>query len=190
MSNKLVIGVVAVVVIGIGALVVVQKTKPAPVLLGVQHPDQGRTHITRGQSHPAYNSDPASSGWHYNNAGAPTDWGVYTSEIAPEVYIHNEEHGGIIITYNPKLLPAAQIKELQALFVPPYTDPNFKPTKALVFPKSSDKYPIELASWTYTYDMNSYNQATLETYYQQHFDQSPEPTSGPFNTPINQAAGN
>lgn len=188
MSNKVFIGFITVLVVGmVGFLAITQKSKPKEATIGIHHASLGGTHIARGQSHPAYNSDPPSSGWHYSDSGAPTLWGVYTQEVQDEVFLHNEEHGGVVITYNPTLLPADQVKKLQALFAPPYADSHFNPTKAIVTPRSKDTHPIELAAWTYTLNLDSYNQATLEKFYLQHVGQSPEPSAGPTNTPINQA---
>jgi len=190
MSNKVFVGLLAVLIIGgIGFFAITQKSKPKEPVIGIKHASLGGTHIARGQSHPAYNSDPPSSGWHYSDSGAPTPWGVYTQQVQDEVFLHNEEHGGIVITYNPTLLPTDQLKKLQALFAPPYADANFSPTKAIVTPRTKDTHAIELAAWTYTLNLDSYNQATLEKFYLQHVGQSPEPSAGPTNTPINEATG-
>jgi hypothetical protein len=61
-------------------------------------PIQGQTHIPRNGSHPPYNSVPPTSGWHYGDAVAP--WGVSPEPIAAEVFVHNLEHGGIVIHYD------------------------------------------------------------------------------------------
>ncbi len=171
----------------IGLVVVSQVTKSKEPLLGVQHPSQGQEHIARGQAHAAYNSDPPSSGPHYSDSGAPADWGVYVTEVPEEVFIHNEEHGGIVITYQPNLLPSDQLKKLQALVVPPYSNKSFMPKKALVTPRAKDTHAIELASWTYTLNLDKFDEATLVKFYMQHAGNAPEPQGGPDNTPINQA---
>jgi hypothetical protein len=155
--------------------------------IGVQHPEQTRDHITRGQTHAPYNSDPASSGPHYSDAGAPAPWGVYTEEVPEEVFIHNEEHGGIIITYSPKLLPADQLKKLQALVTPPYSDPDFEPNRALVTPRAKNTHAIQLASWRWTLNLDSYDEAKIKQFYLQHVNRAPEVGAGPHTTPINQA---
>lgn len=188
MSNKVFVGIILALAVGAGGyLFINQATKSKTVLLGVQHPNQGQTHIARGQSHAAYNSDPPSSGPHYNDAGAPTAWGVYTQEVPAEVFVHNEEHGGIIVTYRPDL-PKDQLSKLQKLFAPPYSNPNFRPTKGLVTPRAQDTHPIELAAWTWTLNLDHYDEATIMKFYLQHVGNAPEPTAGPTNTPIDQAA--
>ena len=190
MSNKGFLVLIVVIVIGaFGFIAFGGKKTPKMPQLGINHKSLGGNHIQEGAKHPAYNSDPASSGWHYNDASAPTAWGVYVQELPPEIFLHNEEHGGVIITYNPKLLPTDQLKKLQALFAPPYSNKNFTPSKAIVMPRSEDTHALELAAWTVTYNMDSYNETNLMDFYLQHVSHSPEPTAGPTNTPINQAAG-
>lgn len=190
MSNKVFAGLIAILVIGtFGFITITQKSKPKEATIGVSHKEQARNHIARGQQHEPYNSDPPSSGPHYADQGAPTLWGVYTQEVPEEVFLHNEEHGGVVYTYNPKLLPADQLKKLQALFAPPYSNKTFSPGKAIVTPRSKDAHAIEIASWTYTLNLDQYDEATLIKYYYQHEGKSPEPAAGPTNTPINQAAG-
>ena len=107
----------AVLVVGFGTVIAVgqiSKPKQGP-LLGIQHADQGGSHIAEGQKHVAYNSDLASSGPHYANSVSPTGWGVYGEELAPEIYLHNEEHGGIVIAYQPDLLSGDNLAKLKKL---------------------------------------------------------------------------
>jgi hypothetical protein len=57
---------------------------------------QGNAHLALGAAHPAYNSDPPTSGWHTPELGS---WGSF-DEIQPdERLIHNMEDGGVILWY-------------------------------------------------------------------------------------------
>ncbi len=188
MSNKGFIIIIVVLVLGVGGYVIQhQNSKPKEAIIGDSHPNQGQQHIPAGQKHEAYNSDPPSSGPHRADSAAPAQWGVYTQEVPEEVFVHNEEHGGVVITYNPTLLPADQLKKLQSLFAPPYSNKAFIPTKAIVTPRSKDSHAIEIAAWTYTLNLDMYDEATLMKFYLQHEGKSPEAAAGPNNTPINQA---
>lgn len=187
MSNKVFLGIITALILGVvGFIVLSGKNSPKQPPLGTSHKDQGANHIPRGSAHPAYNSDPPNSGWHYSDSNAPVQWGVYTQEVLDEEFLHNQEHGGVIITYRPDL-PADQIKKLQALFAPPYSDPKFKPSKAVVTPRSKNTKPIGLAAWGYTLNLDTYDEEKIKNFYLQRVSKSPEPTAGPFNTPINQA---
>ena len=67
---------------------------------GERFPGQGKSHIASGEPHPAYNSVPATSGWHYGIPLALADWGVHEGMLTDEVLVHNLEHGGIGVHYN------------------------------------------------------------------------------------------
>ncbi|MBI2913179.1 MAG: DUF3105 domain-containing protein [Chloroflexi bacterium] len=59
--------------------------------------DQGRDHLTTGQTYDGYNSDPPTSGPHAPSAAS---WGVSSLELPKEVPVHNMEHGGVVVWYN------------------------------------------------------------------------------------------
>lgn len=75
-------------------------TRGAPEGPGVKMTDLGRDHVTPGEEHPAYNSQPATSGWHYDIPLAPARWGIHEQPIADEILIHNLEHGYVNVHYN------------------------------------------------------------------------------------------
>lgn len=60
-------------------------------------PSQGQTHIQPGEPHPPYNSNPPTSGWHYDT---PQRDGIYTTEQSQEQILHNLEHGYVNIQYS------------------------------------------------------------------------------------------
>ena len=57
-------------------------------------------HIKEGTAHAPYNSDPPSSGPHYE---IPADTGFYSSPLEPERVVHNMEHGQIVIWFSDSL---------------------------------------------------------------------------------------
>ena len=67
---------------------------------GVEMTNLGRDHVIPGEEHPAYNSKPATSGWHYDLPLAPARWGIHEQPIADEILIHNLEHGYVNVHYN------------------------------------------------------------------------------------------
>jgi hypothetical protein len=75
---------------------VVQEARPAD-LPGEAIPIQGRDHIQVGVPHDPYNSDPPTSGPHYD---APAETGFYEQAPLDEHLVHNLEHGHVIIWYN------------------------------------------------------------------------------------------
>lgn len=70
---------------------------PVPDGPGTRFDDQGQTHIDVGDSHASYNSSPPTSGWHFRD---PAAWGIKDKPLPPERFVHNMEHGGVILHYN------------------------------------------------------------------------------------------
>jgi len=77
-----------------GAQVAGQGARAAD--LGERIDDQGRDHIALGSAHPAYNSNPPTSGWHTPQVA---NWGSFRTELPDELVLHNLEHGGVWISY-------------------------------------------------------------------------------------------
>ncbi len=164
------------------------SSKPKETEVGKSQAKQGENHIPRGKTHEPYKTDLPSSGPHYADADAPTQWGVYIQEVPDEVFLHNEEHGGVIVAYKPDL-SADQLKKLQALFAPPYSNKEFSPVKAIVTPRTTNTKAIQMAAWTVTLNLDKYDEAKIKKFYLQNVvKRGPEGTAGPNNTPINQAA--
>jgi hypothetical protein len=118
-----------------------------------RYPLQGREHIPVGAAHPAYNSNPPTSGWHYEK---PAKWGIYEEELADEQIVHNLEHCGIWISYQPTLSP-----DLKAVVL------NFAkqfPTKMIVTPRAANDAPIVFASWGVLMKLDRFDQDKAEAF--------------------------
>lgn len=108
-TRMLVIGAIALGVVALIGLAVWQSGMLAPTSAAValaptggcgavqSFPSLGQDHISPGDPHPPYNSNPPTSGWHWP---VPQNWGVYSTPQIQEQLIHNMEHGGVIIQYN------------------------------------------------------------------------------------------
>ncbi len=106
-------------------------------IYAIQIPDQGRTHIAVGASHPAYNSNPPTSGWHYE------EWeskGIYKEQQPDEGLAHNLEHGYIWISYRPDASPEI-IKQLENFY-------SFG-KKIVVEPRKENDRLIAIAAWNW-----------------------------------------
>jgi hypothetical protein len=62
--------------------------------------NEGRSHVETTE-HVKYKANPPASGNHWNSASpeAPLPWGVYSTEKQTEQWVHNLEHGHIVIVY-------------------------------------------------------------------------------------------
>jgi hypothetical protein len=59
-----------------------------------------------------WSTSPPSAGGHY---GAWAVWGFYRSPVNPRQVVHNEEHGGVVIWWGPKV-PKATVDKLEAFY--------------------------------------------------------------------------
>jgi len=70
-------------------------------------PEQPRSHLTPGDTrHPPYNSNPPTSGWHWE-AHVPTR-PVVTQPQPDEVLVHEMEHGAVLLQYRCNNCPEIQ----------------------------------------------------------------------------------
>jgi hypothetical protein len=77
------------------AIVLIVVQPPAP---GLSFSDQGNLHIAAVEEpHVVYNSRPPSSGPHLSGLAS---WGESDLQLPPEVYVHNLEDGGVVLTYS------------------------------------------------------------------------------------------
>ena len=84
-----------------------------------------------------WSTSPPSGGAHYPYWAV---WGFYTSTVNPRQVVHNEEHGGVIIWWGPKV-SAATIAKLQAFY-------NELPDGMFGTPYASLGNKIALTAWT------------------------------------------
>jgi len=111
-------------------------TNIEPEELGILYEDQGKEHVAIEESHPLYNSNPPTSGWHYQN---PADWGIYQKELPDEQLIHDLEHGGIWISYRPDI-PSDQ-KMIIEYIAAQYS------AKVIVTPRPENDSDVAVAAW-------------------------------------------
>lgn len=123
----------------------------------------GREHISVGASHPAYNSNPPTSGWHH---AEPADWGVYQQELPDEQLIHNLEHGGIWISY--KDVDQETKSHIEAIG-------TRYPGSVVVTPRSANDTKIVLASWGRLEMLESFDETSIVSFIEANKNKSPEP---------------
>jgi hypothetical protein len=87
---------------------------------GTTQPDDGNQHVAVGTTCRSaeapcgpdpYSSLPATSGPHWDPSGLAA-WGAYSTPQNESQVLHNLEHGGIVIWYDPDRLDDAQVAEL------------------------------------------------------------------------------
>jgi hypothetical protein len=163
------------------ALVLLLGSTPNPAL-GSTQPDDGQAHIADGTIFPPgerpYSSTPATSGPHWN---APNNWGVYTTPQREEQLIHNLEHGGIIIWYEPDQLDADAVAEL-ARYVNAQTATGISGRfKFILTPWDGPDFghPIAVTAWRQLLYLDEVDTGTIDDFARSHYGRAPEPGGGP-----------
>lgn len=127
------------------------------------YPDQGTAHIRLGDAHPAYNSNPPTSGWHTPQT-AP--WGAHRNAIPDEILLHNLEHGGIWISYRDPN-DTALVEKLEAL-VSRYR------SKVILTPRPRNDAPIAVAAWTKLMKLQAFDEAAIVKFIDAYKNKGPE----------------
>lgn len=155
------------VVIVLGVLVIFGlykiATKPGVPIPGESLPSQGQEHIDPGSSHPAYNSNPPSSGWHYPR---PAQSGIYDTEFPDEQLIHNLEHGHIWIAYKPDM-PKDQI-ELLVNLAKGYG------SKVIMAPRKENDTLVALVAWQHVLKLTAVDELQIKTFFDAYRGRGPE----------------
>lgn len=101
------------------------------------YPDLGARHVSSYDAKIDYNSNPPTSGPHYER---PVIWGAYPTPVPPVAEVHNLEHGGIVIHYG-----SAVDAETKARLTEFYDD---SPNAMLLAPMPSLGDKVTLSAWT------------------------------------------
>lgn len=146
--------------------------------IGTQMADEGTaTHIDPSTTW-TYKNYPPTSGPHYLVQGsAPVAWGTIGSLVEGQ-FIHNLEHGGIVILYN---CPSGgscdtlknQLQDYVTNLAP--IEPAFGEPKVILSPYSRGmQKKVAVLAWHYILFLDSYDQNAITQFYENHVDQGPE----------------
>ncbi|HWF56735.1 MAG TPA: DUF3105 domain-containing protein [Candidatus Dormibacteraeota bacterium] len=160
------------------------NTNSAPV--GKPIDEMPHTHVPEGTV-VQYNHDPPTSGCHYSlGVGvAPIPPGVYgpdqatkaTKPLTAEYWVHNLEHGYIVVSYNCPTGCASELQSLTTWFQSLPPDPGGKVAYAkfiaVPYPAQKDTWDVE--SWDWFDSMGStLSLSEVQKFYANHVNQAPE----------------
>jgi hypothetical protein len=145
-------------------------------MVGQRIPDDGQGHVPDCQVG-GYSSVPATSGCHQNTPG---NWGVYSS-ASPAVesqVIHNLEHGGIVIWFQPGQLDTAGIDALTT-YVRQQNQTNRY--KVILSPWTGTAFeaPVAVTAWNWLLYLDSADLDQVREFIDDHYGDAPEPNGGP-----------
>ncbi|MCZ7542079.1 MAG: DUF3105 domain-containing protein [Anaerolineae bacterium] len=160
-------GVVTVAVVALALVALTRASDDAAP--GVSMPIQGQQHIQPGEAHPPYNSDPPTSGWHYE---APLPTGFYEEPAPDEQLVHNLEHGHVVISYDcDRLDDCEAVKgQLRGIF------DRYDGWKVTAVPRTNADAAIALTAWGRIDKLESYDEGRITAFIDAWRDRGPEQT--------------
>lgn len=138
---------------------------------GRQMPDEGQVHIPGDRAGVYTSPYPPTSGQHRGSTWA--DWEIYDDPMPPEVFVHNLEHGGIVLLYRcdrPCPETVAALRDLYKTF------PKAKNgrVKMVVAPDPKIRTPIAILAWTWLDELPALDRERVLRFYRAHVDRGPE----------------
>src|SRR3989344_932298 len=130
---------------------------------GVAIEPQGQNHIAGAAPHDPYNSNPPTSGPHYEQ---PANWGFYDTELPDEQVVHNLEHVGIWITYKDK--DNAELKNQVKDIVDRYA------IKVIATPRPGNDHAISVAAWGRLLHLDNFDRDRILDFLRAFINRGPE----------------
>lgn len=156
------------------------NTNAAPV--GQPIAEMPHYHVVQGTA-VTYLHNPPTSGCHYSlGVGlAPISPGVYPPSALPkltaEYWLHNLEHGYVVVTYNCPSGCDADMQTLNTWYhqLPPDPAGNVAYAKVIVVPYAAQKEKWDVVSWDWFDPIGStLNMTEIQKFYANHVNQAPE----------------
>ena len=161
------------------ALLVLLGVASVALAQGKQMPDAGQEHIAPDQKG-VYRSYPPTSGQHWGDTWA--DWTMYDHPLPPEEFVHNLEHGGIVLLYN---CPApcdggtcsggcdADVQKLIAIRAGRKPD-QFNEVRVLITPDSLMPHKLAAIAWGWRWQGEAVDAAEINCFIDARYDKAPE----------------
>ena len=165
--------VAAVILIGSAAFLISRAMQADTSLPGVPVADEGRNHIPDTQQ-PQYVHYPPASGPHYD---APAEWAVYDQPLPEGRWVHNLEHGGIVILYKCSTACPELVKQLEDFYASAPQSARWKEVKLVVTPYDKMEHQLAIVAWDWIDEMDTFDRDRLSKFYKAHLDRGPEDAS-------------
>lgn len=128
-----------------------------------------------------YIHNPPTSGCHYNLGypDAPIQTGVYDKEVAPEYWVHNLEHGYVVVLYNCPSGCSTEFQQLRTWYHSLPADPGgaVPYPKVLILPWPTMDVPFAAVSWDWYDPIPVFNIDEVQRFYANHVGRGAEPSA-------------
>jgi hypothetical protein len=138
---------------------------------GVDSPAyEGNMHVVE-PTPVSYQANPPASGPHWPQWQEP--WGPYPSELPRERWVHNLEHGGIVLLYNcPNGCPdvVTQLGVLRDATPPD----QYNEQRIIITPDSVMPHQVAAAAWLWRWQGDAVDMQALRCFIDARYDRAPE----------------
>jgi hypothetical protein len=139
-----------------------------PTISGDPVPPEGSTHVPIGTPI-VYRAHPPASGSHYPT---PVRAGVYPDGIPEGFWVHNLEHGYIVLAYRPPVSPD-QVQQFEQLLAS-LPKSKFGFVKLVVVPYQEMSHPYAVLAWNWRLWLDRFDREKILGFYRAHVDRGPE----------------
>ena len=138
-------------------------------------PNEGAEHVPVGQQ-VTYLANPPASGSHWSEAGiAPVEAGLYETALEEEQWVHNIEHGDVVILYDCHgPCQPALLDDLQGFFDSTPPSELFGNIRLVIAPYAGLPFSFTAVAWDRQLHLETLDEAALLDFYDRHVDQGPE----------------
>ncbi|MGH8874684.1 MAG: DUF3105 domain-containing protein [Acidimicrobiia bacterium] len=127
---------------------------------GIQFPSMGNQHLASPEeSHGPYNSSPPSSGPHW---GGLANWGEHTEPVPPEIFVHNLEDAGVVLTYDCPDGCADLVEDLSGLLAEFEDDSVLMTPYAGITDPDGREYRAAVVAWTRVFYFDDLDDQTID----------------------------
>jgi hypothetical protein len=131
--------------------------------------NEGANHVDEG-TQINYKHTPPSSGPHY---GRPAAYGVYPNRVPEGAWVHNLEHGAIVLLFKCSDDCESKAAEIESTY-DGLPSGAFGAVKLVATPYESAPSDYTLLAWGWQEDLESLDSARIERFYRDLVDKGPE----------------
>lgn len=139
-------------------------------------PNEGAQHVPAG-TQVEYETIPPASGPHWSSADppAPVDPGFYEDALEEEQWVHNLEHGYVVVLYDcGEECEASLLADLTAFADEAAPSEDFGYAKIVIAPYDGLAFPLVAIAWDVQMYLESYDEAALTAFFEKYQDEGPE----------------
>ncbi len=133
-------------------------------------PDEGQQHVAAGTV-VNYSNRPPASGPHYESE-AP--YAFFDKEVPTGNWLHNLEHGGVVVLYRPDLVTTSDIAALRTVHDNAPISRQWRTAKMVVVPYNDMDHAVTAVAWDHIDEMDSVDTGQILGFYRAFVDRGPE----------------